>query len=326
MFFVGKLLIIGLGMKDNKIVVTGGAGFIGSNLVERLVNNKNHVIVIDDLSTGYIENIQEFIDGKKIEFVKGSVTDINLLQDTLKDVDYVFHQAALASVPRSVKDPLKTNFVNINGTLHVLIAAKDCKVRKVLFASSSSVYGDTPTLPKNESMTPNPLSPYAVSKLAGEYYCQVFSDVFRLPVAALRYFNVYGPRQDPLSEYAAVIPRFISDVINDRSPVIYGTGEQTRDFTFIDDVVQANLRAAESNATGVFNVAGGKRISINELARTVMTLCDKNLDIVYEAARSGDIMHSHADSSRAKKAFRYIPKYDIKNGLKETIRWYQKQR
>lgn len=312
-------------MKEKKIVVTGGAGFIGSNLVRNLVNTKDHVVVIDDLSTGRLDNIQDLLDEKKIEFVEGSITDFDLLQDTLKGMEYVFHQAALPSVPRSIKDPLLTNSVNINGTLNVLVAAKASGVRKVVYASSSSVYGDTPTLPKNESMSPNPLSPYAVSKLAGEYYCQVFSDVFHLPVVALRYFNVYGPRQDPLSEYAAVIPLFIRNILDDKSPVVYGDGEQTRDFTFIDDVVQANLRAVESNATGVFNAAGGKRISINELAQTVMKLCNKKLDIVYKTARPGDIMHSLADSSKAKNAFGYIPKYDIKKGLKETIEWYQKQ-
>ena len=213
----------------------------------------------------------------------------------------------------------------LRGTLNVLVAAKDASVRKVVYASSSSVYGDTPTLPKKESMTPSPLSPYAVSKITGEYYCQIFTDVFRLPTVSLRYFNVYGPCQDPSSEYAAVIPKFILNVLKDKPPVVYGDGEQTRDFTFIDDVVQANVRAAESTATGVFNTAGGKRITINELAQTIMKLCQKKIDIKYEAARPGDIKHSLADSSKAKESFGFAPRYDITKGLKETIPWYQKK-
>jgi UDP-glucose 4-epimerase len=238
----------------------------------------------------------------------------------------VFHQAALPSVPRSIKDPITTNEVNVTGTLHVLIAAKNADVRKVIYASSSSVYGDTPTLPKKEFMIPHPLSPYAVTKLTGEFYCQIFADVFHLPTVSLRYFNVYGPWQDPTSEYAAVIPKFITNVLSDKPPVVYGDGEQTRDFTFINDVIQANIRAAESNATGVFNTAGGKRITINELAKTVMQLCNKKIDIVYEVARPGDIKHSLSDSSKAKNAFEYTPQYEIQKGLKETILWYQKQR
>ncbi len=312
-------------MKQKKVVITGGAGFIGSNLVKHLVKEKNHVVVIDDLSTGYLKNIQDLVERRKIDFVKGSITDCNLLQDIFRGSDFVFHQAALASVPRSIKDPVQTNLVNVQGTVNVLVAAKDCSVRKVLYASSSSVYGDTPTLPKTEAMTPNPLSPYAVSKLAGEYYCQVFSRVFNLPVVALRYFNVYGPSQDPSSEYAAVIPRFITSVMKGASPVIYGDGEQTRDFTFIADVIQANIRAAESSATGVFNAAAGGSISINALAQSVMSICKKRVPIVYETARPGDIKHSFADSSKAKKAFGYEPTYDIQKGLQETIVWYQTQ-
>ena len=263
----------------------------------------NHVVVIDNLSTGRKENIDDLIDEGKIEFVEGSITDLDLLQDIFQNIEYVFHEAALPSVPRSIKDPLTSNQVNINGTLNVLIAAKDTGVKKVIYASSSSVYGDTPTLPKLESMIPNPLSPYAITKLTGEYYCQVFSNVFHLPTVALRYFNVYGPRQDPASEYAAVIPKFITCVMNGQSPIVYGDGEQTRDFTYIDDVIQANILAAESNATGVFNAAGGRRITINELATTIMNICGKKLKISYKESRPGDIKHSLADSSKANKAF-----------------------
>jgi UDP-glucose 4-epimerase len=313
-------------MKNKKIVVTGGAGFIGSNLARYLSNESNHVVVIDNLSTGHLEHIQDLIESDKIEFVKASITDLNILQDTFKGFDYVFHEAALPSVPRSIKEPLLTNQVNINGTLNVLIAAKDAGVKKVIYASSSSVYGDTPTLPKTEKMIPHPLSPYAVSKLAGEYYCSVFTEVFHLPTVALRYFNVYGPRQDPSSEYAAVIPRFIMNVLNDNPPIVYGDGNQTRDFTFIDDVIHANILAAESDTTGVFNAAGGKRISINELAKTVMAICNKELEIVYEEIRPGDIKHSLSDISKAKEEFGYYPRFDIKNGLKETVQWFQKLR
>ncbi len=312
-------------MINKRILVTGGAGFIGSNLARSLSHAQNQVVVLDDLSTGRKENIDDLIQQDTIEFIQGSITDLPLLQDSFRSIDYVFHEAALPSVPRSIKDPLTTNDININGTLNVLIAAKDNKVKKVIYASSSSVYGDTPTLPKLESMTPNPLSPYAVTKLTAEYYCQVFTTVFHLPTVSLRYFNVYGPRQDPSSEYAAVIPKFITSVMNDQSPIIYGDGEQTRDFTYIDDVIQANILAAESNATGVFNAAGGRRITINELASTVMNLCGKTLKIKYQPSRPGDIKHSLADSSKAHDAFGFTLKYDIEKGLKETIEWYRKQ-
>lgn len=311
-------------MKNKKIVVTGGAGFIGSNLARHLSNEKNHVVVIDNLSTGHLENIQDLIAAEKVEFIKGSITELNVLQDVFKGFDYVFHEAALPSVPRSIKEPVLTNQVNINGTLNVLVAAKDTGVKKVIYASSSSVYGDTPTLPKQESMIPNPLSPYAVGKLAGEYYCQVFTRVYGLPTVALRYFNVYGPHQDPASEYAAVIPKFVSRVLNHQHVVIYGDGEQTRDFTFVSDVVRANILAAESKISGVFNMAGGKRITLNDLAQTIMMLCKNKEDIVYEDVRPGDIKHSLADISKAKKGFGYIPEYDITEGLKETIKWFQK--
>jgi UDP-glucose 4-epimerase len=312
-------------MINKRIIITGGAGFIGSNLARYLSNLHNHVVVIDDLSTGRKENISDLIYDHKIEFVNGSITNLDLLQDTFKNIEYVFHEAALPSVPRSIKDPLTTNQVNITGTLNVLIAAKDTGVQKVIYASSSSVYGDTPTLPKKESMTPNPLSPYAISKLAAENYCEVFTHVYHLPTVALRYFNVYGPRQDPLSEYAAVIPKFISCILKGQSPIVYGDGEQTRDFTFINDVILANILAAEIETTGVFNAAGGRRITINELAVTVMKICHTKLKIVYEDSRPGDIKHSLADGSKAKDAFGFIPKYNLEKGLKETIEWYQKQ-
>ena len=252
-------------MNGKNVIITGGAGFIGSNLAKKIVE-ENHVIVIDDLSTGNINNIQNLIDSSDIEFINGSVTDLLLLQKTFKNVNYVFHEAAIPSVPRSIKDPLKSNYVNAHGTLNTLIAARDNHVKKVIYASSSSVYGDTPILPKKEDMSPCPLSPYAISKLTGEYYCKVFTSIYNLPTISLRYFNVYGPNQDPSSEYAAVIPKFIKSILNDHPPHIYGNGTQTRDFTFINDVVTANILAAESLSTGVFNIASGHRISINDMA------------------------------------------------------------
>jgi UDP-glucose 4-epimerase len=310
-------------MDGKRVVVTGGAGFIGSNLVHRLAE-KNQVTVIDDLSTGNINNIKDFVDTKKINFVQGSITDLAVLQKTLKHVDYVFHEAAIPSVPRSVKDPYTSHIVNANGTLNILLAAKENQVKKVIYASSSSVYGDTPTLPKKEDMKPNPLSPYAVSKLTGEYYCDVFTRIYRLPTVSLRYFNVYGPRQDPLSEYAAVFPKFITSVLKGKSPLVYGDGSQTRDFTFVDDVVTVNILAAESPSTGIFNVAGGKRITINELASSIITLCKNDVAIEYATPREGDIKHSLADITRAKEKLNYEPRFNITEGIKETIKWFQK--
>jgi UDP-glucose 4-epimerase len=310
-------------MDGKNIIVTGGAGFIGSNLTKQL-SDTNHVIIIDDLSTGHIKNIQNLITSKKIEFINGTITNLELLQKTFKNVDYIFHEAAIPSVPRSIKDPLKTNAVNASGTLNILIAARDNHVKKVIYASSSSVYGDTPTLPKKEDMTPSPLSPYAVSKLSAEYYCDIFTRLYDLPTVSLRYFNVYGPWQDPTSEYAAVIPKFITSILNDKSPILYGDGEQTRDFTFIDDVVTANILAAESNSTGIFNVAGGKRISINDLALLIIKTCGKELELQYQNPRDGDILHSLADVTRAEDKFNFKSKFSITDGIEETITWFQK--
>jgi UDP-glucose 4-epimerase len=312
-------------MEEKHIVVTGGAGFIGSNLVKNLME-KNHIIVIDDLSTGHLQNIENLVTLKKIEFINGSITDLELLQKTFSGVDYIFHEAAIPSVPRSVKDPLKTTTVNALGTLNVLLAARDNHVKKVIYASSSSVYGDTPTLPKQEDMIPNPLSPYAVSKLTAEYFCGVFTRIYALPTVSLRYFNVYGPGQDPTSEYAAVVPKFITSVLNEKPPLIYGDGGQTRDFTFINDVVRANILAAESTSTGIFNIAGGKRISVNQLAELIIRICKKNVTSVHQSPREGDILHSLADVARAKEGFNFISAFSITDGIEETIKWFQKQK
>ena len=304
-----------------KVVVTGGCGFIGSNIAEELIK-KHYVVVIDDLSTGRIENIRSLQDKENFEFVRGNITDLDLLKQIFEDVDCIFHQAAIPSVQRSVENPLDTNEANIKGTLNVLIAARDCGVKKVVYASSSSVYGDTPELPKKENMKPNPQSPYAVSKLTGEYYCKVFSEIYGIKTVCLRYFNVYGPNQDPASEYAAVIPRFINRVLNNQPPIIFGDGNQTRDFTFVKDVVKANILAMEKNVEGVFNIAYGQQISINELANKIMEIVGVKLNPVYDKPRPGDIRNSLADISLAKQKLGYMPEYSLEKGLEVTIRWF----
>jgi UDP-glucose 4-epimerase len=307
-----------------KYIVTGGAGFIGSHIVEELVKSQYEVVIFDNLFSGKMENIQPFLKKKNVTFVQGSITDLSLLEKIFEGADGIFHEGAIASVPRSIANPLATNEANVTGTLNVLIAARDCGVRKVLFASSSSVYGNTPTLPKREEMPPNPLSPYAVSKLTGEHYMKVFSQVYGLMTLSLRYFNVFGPRQDPKSEYAAVIPRFISKILSHKSPTIFGDGRQTRDFTYVKDVVQANIQAMESDAEGVFNVAYCKRIDLNELASLIMEITGITVPLVYEPPRIGDVRDSLADIKRAHEAFGYSPDFTVKTGLKETIAWYQK--
>jgi len=306
-----------------RIVITGGAGFIGSNLAEVLaLAPNNEVCVVDDLSTGRVENLPI---ASGIEFIKGSITDLQLMNEVLADADFVFHQAALPGVQRSIEDPAHTNEVNIRGTLNVLMAARDAGVKKVIYASSSSVYGDTPELPNREGMTPNPLSPYAVTKLVGEYYCKVFNDVYGLNTISLRYFNVYGPRQDPHSEYAAVIPRFVSRVLRGEPPIIYGDGQQTRDFTFVKDVVNANILAMNSDATGVYNIASGRMISIQELATLITRLTgrDSDLEPVFDKPRKGDVRHSLADISQARAVMGYKPEYSLERGLEETLRWFK---
>jgi UDP-glucose 4-epimerase len=307
-----------------KYIVTGGAGFIGSHIVEELALHQHEVVIFDNFFSGKIENIQPFLKKKNVTLVKGSITDLTVLKKIFLGADGIFHEGAIASVPRSIANPLATNEANVTGTLNVLIAARDCGVRKVLFASSSSVYGNTPTLPKSEDMTPNPLSPYAVSKLTGEHYLKVFSELYGIKTLSLRYFNVFGPRQDPKSEYAAVIPRFITKILRHESPTIFGDGGQTRDFTYVKDVVQANIRAMESDAQGVFNVAYCKRINLNELASLIMEITGMTVPLVYEPPRTGDVRDSLADIRRAQKAFGYAPEHTVKTGLKETISWYRR--
>ncbi len=308
-----------------KYIVTGGAGFIGSHIVEGLAGQKHEVVILDNLFSGKMENVSPFLEKDNVSFVNGSITDLPLLQKTFEGADGIFHEGAIASVPRSIANPLATIEANVTGTLNVLIAARDCDVRKVVFASSSSVYGDTPTLPKREDMTPQPLSPYAVSKLAGEHYLRVFSEVYGIQTVALRYFNVFGPRQDPKSQYAAVIPNFITRILDHQSPVIYGDGKQTRDFTFVKDVVQANIRAMEGDARGVFNVAYCRRIDLLELAATLMEITGITVPLIHDPPRAGDVRDSLADIARAQEAFGYAPEYTVKTGLMETVAWYRNQ-
>ncbi len=306
-----------------KVIVTGGAGFIGSHLAEELVSRGYHVIILDDLSTGKIENIKDLLGKQNAEFVQGSITDLLQLGKLLQGVDYVFHLAAIPGVPRSIEAPQASHEVNATGTLNVLLAARDNGVRKVIYASSAAVYGDTPTLPKREEMLPNPQSPYAVTKLIGEYYCHVFHKVYGLPTVCLRYFNVYGARQSLESQYAAVIPKFTMAVSKGKPPIIFGDGEQTRDFIFVRDATEANILAAESNATGIFNIGSGESITINQLARLTIKLIGSNVEPIYQESRPGDIRHSLADISKA-KTFGYNPKYSLEEGLKGAIGSFQR--
>jgi UDP-N-acetylglucosamine/UDP-N-acetyl-alpha-D-glucosaminouronate 4-epimerase len=304
-----------------KYLITGGAGFIGSHIAEALFG-KHDIVVLDDLFSGKMQNLDSF--KSSIHFVQGSITNFPLLKEMCIGVDGIFHEAAIASVPRSINNPLATNDANINGTLNILVAAKECGVRKIVFASSSSVYGDTPTLPKREDMEPHPLSPYAVSKHTGEQYMKVFANLYGLKTVSLRYFNVFGPRQDPNSDYAAVIPKFITRILHDQSPVIFGDGKQTRDFTYVKDVVQANCKAMESTAEGVYNIAYNQSIDLNVLAHLIMEILGKKVPVLYDKPRAGDVRDSLADITRAKNAFGYAPEYTIKTGLQETIPWYIK--
>jgi len=303
-----------------KFVVTGGAGFIGSHIVEAIAGS-HEVVVIDNFSSGKRENLSMFADS--INIIQESITDLPLLKDAFKGADGIFHLGAIASVARSVDDPFVTHETNLTGTLNVLLAARDCGVRKVVFSSSSAVYGDEPTLPKREDMPSVPLSPYAVSKLAGEYYCKVFSELFGVKTISLRYFNVYGPRQDPQSEYAAVIPKFITRLLNNQPPVIFGDGKQTRDFVYVKDVVQANLLAMQSSATGTFNIGSGERIDLTTQAGTLLAIMNVNLPPIYKKPRSGDIRDSVSDITAAKRTFGYLTSYSLDKGLAETIRWFR---
>ena len=302
-----------------KYIITGGAGFIGSHIVETMAE-KHDIVVIDNFLSGKPENLSMLPDSVKV--IRGNITDLSLLTNVFKEADGIFHLAAIASVARSVDNPLATHETNLTGTLNVLLAARECGVKKVVFSSSSAVYGDEPTLPKREDMALFPLSPYAVSKLAGEYYCSVFSELFGVKTVSLRYFNVFGPRQDPDGEYAAVIPKFITRLLNNKAPLIFGDGKQTRDFVYVKDVVWANIRAMQSSATGTFNIGSGKSTDLTSLAHSIAGIMKVSLLPVYRKPRSGDIRDSVSDISAADKAFGYKVRYSLETGLAETIQWF----
>ena len=306
-----------------RYLVTGGAGFIGSNTVDELVRRGHSVVVLDDLSSGKEDNLAEIRN--KITFIKGSITDIEVVRKAMHEAEYVLHLAARTSVPRSVKDPIETNKINIDGTLNVLVAAKELKVKRVVFAASSSAYGETPTLPKVETMQPQPISPYGVTKFVGELYGQTFGRCYGLENVALRYFNIFGPRQDPSSPYSGVLAKFCTAFLEDTQPLVFGDGEQTRDFTFVENAVQANLLACEApNVSGkVFNVGVGGRVSLNGVLRELAKITAKKLEAKYDPPRDGDIRDSQADISQAREFLGYDPQVTFEDGLARTFEWYK---
>lgn len=306
-----------------RYLVTGGAGFIGSNTVDELVRRGHGVVVLDDLSSGKEDNLAEV--RSKITFMKGSITDIEAVQKAMVQADYVIHLAARTSVPRSVKDPVDTNRINVDGTLNVLVAARDNKVKRVVFAASSSAYGDTPTLPKSEDMQPVPISPYGVSKYVGELYAQTFGRCYGLENVCLRYFNIFGPRQDPDSPYSGVLSRFSAAFLDSTPPVVFGDGEQTRDFTYVDNAVLANILACEApSASGrSFNVGTGHAVSLNQVLQMLQKASGKTLETKYEPSREGDIRDSLADIRLAREFLGYEPAVLFEEGLERTYAWYQ---
>jgi UDP-glucose 4-epimerase len=308
-----------------RYLITGGSGFIGSNIAHELVKRGEEVRILDNFSTGRQINLAGI--EQAIEVIEGDIRDFWTVREAVEGVDCVLHQAALPSVPRSIKNPLTSNNVNITGTVNLLEASKQAGVRRFVFASSSSIYGDTPTLPKREDMMPDPLSPYAVTKLAGEKYCKVFFELYGIETVALRYFNIFGPRQDPKSEYAAVIPKFINALLTGKSPIIFGDGEQSRDFTYIANAVEANILAATSdNAAGkFFNIAVGGQYTLNELMKMLQKIIGTDIGPIYDPPRRGDIVHSYADISRASQDMNFQPKIDFPSGLKKTVEWFAEQ-
>lgn len=308
-----------------RVLVTGGCGFIGSHLVDVLLRDRHEVVILDNLSFGKKENIQDVLD--EVQFHEADVRNLEALRVLMNGVDYVYHEAAIGSVPASIADPLTTNEVNITGTLNVLMTAREARVKRVIFASSSAVYGDAPTLPKTETMRPMPMSPYAVSKLAGETYMQAFYHSYGLETVSLRYFNVFGPRQDPNSQYAAVIPRFITDLLRDNRPVIYGDGSQSRDFIHVQNVVQASLLAMKLEHTRgeAVNISCGKATSIDTLLSTLCELCGKDAQPVYAERKQGDVLHSLGDYKAASDLLGYIPTVGLRDGIELTLDWFAKR-
>lgn len=308
------------------VLVTGGAGFIGSNLTEALLQRGHFVRILDDFSTGKRENLIFDKAYPSPEVIKGDIREFSTCQKAVKGIEYVFHQAALPSVQRSIEDPETSNAINVGGTLNILLAAREEKVKRVIYASSSSVYGDTPALPKHEEMPPNPLSPYALQKYIGEQYCQLFYQLYGLDTISLRYFNIFGPKQDPNSLYSAVIPKFIDALLQGRPPIIFGDGEQSRDFTYIENVVQANLLAmsAEHLHGEAINIACGKRISLNQLLNVLKEILGSKLSPIYQEPRQGDVKHSLADIRKGKEILNYEPTVGIEIGLEKTVDFFQK--
>jgi len=304
-------------------VVTGGAGFIGSHTVEELVRRGETVVVLDDLSAGKEENLAEI--RSKISFIKGSITDLEAVRKAIQSADYVIHLAARTSVPRSVKDPLETNKVNVEGTLNVLLAARDAKVKRFVFAASSSAYGETPTLPKVETMRPAPISPYGVAKYASELYAQTFGRVYGLENVSLRYFNIFGPRQDPSSPYSGVLAKFCTAFLDGTPPTVFGDGEQSRDFTYVENAVAANLLACEApNVSGqVFNIGTGSRVTLNQTLALLAKLSGNRLQAKYDPPRDGDIRDSQADIALARELLGYEPAVAFGEGLRRTLDWYR---
>jgi len=306
-----------------RYLVTGGAGFIGSNLAAALVQRRDEVVVLDNFSTGRRENLDGLHD--RLHLVEGSITDLTVVRRAMQGVDFVLHQAALASVQRSVDDPITSNEVNVEGTLNVLVAARDAGVKRLVYAASSSAYGDTEELPKREDMPARPLSPYAVQKWVNEHYCKVFSSLYDLDTVCLRYFNVFGPRQDPASDYAAVVPIFVTRLLAGTPPTIYGDGEQSRDFTFIENVVDANLKACEGapKQGAVVNIACGARYTLNTLFANICELLGVAAQPRYAPPRAGDVRHSMADITQARKLLGFEPRVDFATGLRRTVEWYR---
>lgn len=315
-------------ISNKNFLITGGAGFIGSNIVEYLLKYKaGKVRVVDSLATGFYQNIKDYIGLANFEFIEGDLSNIEVCKKALQGITHVCHQAALGSVPRSIKDPIATNNANITAFLNVITAAKDMGVQRIVYASSSSVYGDSPVMPKKEENIGKPLSPYAVTKLVNELYADVFHKTYGLEIIGLRYFNIFGPRQNPSGAYAAAIPLFMDAILKNESPNIFGDGEQSRDFTFVENAVQANIKALltdNKDAIGqVFNIAVSERITINELFNNLKEFSNSDLKPIYKEKRTGDIPHSQADIGKAKQLLNYNPEYRVKEGLKITFEWFK---
>jgi UDP-N-acetylglucosamine/UDP-N-acetylgalactosamine 4-epimerase len=312
-----------------RVLVTGGAGFIGSNLVEKLLENPeiSLVRVLDNLATGSLRNIESFINEKRFQYIENDIRDYNSCLSACDGIDFISHQAALGSVPRSINDPLTTNNVNITGTLNIFTAAKEKAIKRIVYAASSSTYGDHPGLPKVEDKIGNPLSPYAVTKYVNELYAKVYSDLYEMEIIGLRYFNVFGPRQNPQGPYAAVIPLFVKAIIENIPPVINGDGEHSRDFTYVANAVQANINAmfaTNKNAVNqVYNIAYGQQTSLNELFKHLKDIAGSNLAVIHGPERKGDVKHSLADISKAKNLIQYNPEVSVEAGLKKTFEWYK---